>query len=618
MNLVLAILLAFLIPTCTIGSESTSSERLFIATSHNSGQCPQRFLGEPCLTLQQFLSVWPRKCSSATLMLALESGTHFVCAGESISFHCNTGPNFVMTAEDANILTYCPFQLSIHITTTGYTRINGITFTSSSMYISIGYAREVLVSDCNFVGTTVSVGTVTNATFLRCTFADNNRLVSGALSIYETTASIVQCNFINNERVIVYNYGYINQPRSLSIRQSTFIDNRAPENIYHYIINDYVYGAAIFISSCESYAYNNHHFLLYIWDSTFINNTSKYTGGAVYISCHHCTLSIHHSTFINNTAGYSAGAIHVTGGNTSLSLTENTFIHNSANTCGALSINKVRDINITEIAHNIFSHNFALSEIDNGGGAMCINGNSSITVHVTNCTFFSNEANTYGGAIVLYTTTTTISGSVFTNNTAGYNGGAVSVNIFHNNCTFTGNVFSSNWAHNDGGAILSVSHSGNNNTFSVEMCNFTDNVASNKGGAIALHRSTMEITGTHTHNNWARIGPDINSCNSNITSDTIFLIDIDCSYNVTSVNTQAPQHQCVWNTTTLSITTYDGLCIKHSSTTEVGSKLSGILTAAYVAITLSTTLVLTGLMYVIIGKLMQNREMNGRSCGATS
>ena len=228
-------------------------------------------------------------------------------------------------------------------------------------------------------------------------------------------------------------YSYI-QPRSLYISQSAFINNRASETFDKS-------GAAIYFSRYhdDDELSEQYHFLLYIWDSTFINNTSKYTGGAVYISGDWCTLSIHRSTFINNTAGYSAGAIHVTGGNTSLSLTENTFIHNSANRCGALSINKVRD-NITEIAHNIFSHNFALSEIDSGGGAMCINGNSSITVHVTNCTFFSNEAKTYGGAIVLYTATTTISGSFFTHNTAGYNGGAVSVNIFHDNCTFTGNA----------------------------------------------------------------------------------------------------------------------------------------------------------------------------------
>ena len=608
MKLVLAILSVFLILICTTSrcSESTSNESLFIVTLHNSGQCPQRFLGEPCLTLQQFFSFRPRKCSNATLMLVLESGSHFVCGGGSISFYCSTGLNFAMTAEDANILTYCPFQLSIHITTTGYTHINGITFTSSNIHnvISIRDAQEVIVSDCNFVGTAVSLGEVINAIFLRCTFSNNRR----ALSIYESTVSIVQCNFTKNDFAIMHTmYSYI-QPRSLYIRQSAFINNRASETFDKS-------GAAIFIKISHYYdyvsTYVNHHFLLYIWDSTFINNTSKYTGGAVYISGDWSTLSIHHSTFINNTAGTSAGAIHVTGGNTSLSLTENTFIHNSANRCGALSINKVRDINITEIAHNIFGYNSALSEIDNGGGAMCIKGSSSIAVHVTNCTFFSNEANTYGGAIALYTATTTISGSVFTHNTAGYNGGAVSVNILHDNCTFTGNAFSSNWAHNDGGAI-SVSHSG---TFSIEMCNFMDNVASNRGGAIVLHRSTMEITGTHMHNNLARIGRDINSCNSNVTSDTKFRRDNDCSYHVnanTSVNMQAPQHQCLLNTTTFSITTYDGICIELSSTTEVGSEVSGILAAAYMSITLSTTLVLTGLMYMIIGMLIQkfmNREM---------
>ena len=33
---------------------------------------------------------------------------------------------------------------------------------------------------------------------------------------------------------------------------------------------------------------------------------------------------------------------------------------------------------------------------------------------------------------------------------------------------------------------------------------------------------------------------------------------------------------------------------------------------------LSTILILTGLLYVIIGIIMQNREMHGRLCGATS
>ena len=439
-----------------------SSENFFIVTNHSS-DCPSEISGEPCLTLNQYVA---RPIGSLNVTLTFESGNHFLTYYSYGSYFYGYGYRndvFVMTAQSAKII-YT--RGLFFIRNVRSVEIRGITFTGSSAQISVYSAQEVHVYDCHFQNVRLELSNVGNATFVRCTFSNYisyfepeyyydiviiSRLA--VLSFYNSKAVIVQCNFTNNEGAI--NFEHFNNNRNsqlLSIIECTFANN-TPNIFEEGVVALFNYGQPYYGTDY----FDSEVQVLMIMHSVFVNNTSQYYGGY---------------------RESSGGAIYLRGRNSVLILTGNKFINNSANRCGALCINTYLDRNnITTIMNNSFYYNKARSEIDVGGGAMCI---SNTSVVVTNSTFVGNSAKVDGGAILCNNSTVTIIDSYFSNNTALRDGGALAVNVYPSNFTITDTCFMDNQAGDDGGAIF-VGRKGSQ--VRVGRCSFINNHATDRGGA---------------------------------------------------------------------------------------------------------------------------------------
>ena len=213
----------------------------------------------------------------------------------------------------------------------------------------------------------------------------------------------------------------------------------------------------------------------YIMDSTFINNTAKRSGGAIHWSGHYGTVS--NSTFINNNA--TGEVISVIGGIL------------GGGDGGAI---------VWVGSHGIIndSCNFTSNYAKNRGGAIYIHGNAtenSTNVTIHDSIFIDNYAGINGGAVDWHDGSHdgAIYNSIFENNIAGSNGGAVFWSGHH------GDIWNSNFTNNmakgllmdehgnigDGGAVI---WSGMNGT--VENCRFIDNIANQRGGAVYLQNCT--------------------------------------------------------------------------------------------------------------------------------
>jgi predicted outer membrane repeat protein len=125
--------------------------------------------------------------------------------------------------------------------------------------------------------------------------------------------------------------------------------------------------------------------------------------------------------------------------------------------------------NVT-ISNSILRENTAHNML---GGAIYSLGSSNVTI--MDCIFSSNHADTYGGAIVLYNSSATITNCLFIGNSAWIGGGIQFIN-----------------------AVCSLSN-----------CTFNANTATQQGGALSTENSTITITNSILWGNSAPTGPEI-------------------------------------------------------------------------------------------------------------
>ena len=247
---------------------------------------------------------------------------------------------------------------------------------------------------------------------------------------------------------------------------------------------------------------------------TFIDNTAGYNGGAVDWAAGATYGYIMDSTFINNTAKRSGGAIHWSGHYGTVS--NSTFINNNAtgeviSVIGGILGGGDGGAIVWVGSHGIIndSCNFTSNYAKNRGGAIYIHGNStenSTNVTIHDSIFIDNYAGINGGAVDWHDGSHdgAIYNSIFENNIAGSNGGAVFWSGHH------GDIWNSNFTNNmakgllmdehgnigDGGAVI---WSGMNGT--VENCRFIDNTANQRGGAVYLQNSTHGTCDNTTFSN---------------------------------------------------------------------------------------------------------------------
>ena len=119
-----------------------SAEEFHIVTSPDSS-CPTREYGEPCLTLEQYLT---NPSLSSNTILVVESGNHFVKESRRLS-----GLNISIASEGSS--TNIIFENNAGLTFwQTYASVHDITFSSISEYAEIRFdnTQELMIQDCNF------------------------------------------------------------------------------------------------------------------------------------------------------------------------------------------------------------------------------------------------------------------------------------------------------------------------------------------------------------------------------------------------------------------------------------------------------------------------------------
>ena len=384
-------------------------------------------------------------------------------------------------------------------------------------------------------------------------------------------------------------------------------------------------------SSTESVTINETHFI------TNTSATSKYYSSeqsAVYIRGNRRSVVISGTTFINCTSGalYISGSYYNSGGSVVLisniffnnqdiegyfaalfiarkhadiSIVNTSFVYNFANysSCGAFHIVD-SSVNIVD---SVFHYNWARDD----GGAGCItNGNLSIS----NSNFIQNFATGVGGALTSDNSSVTITRSVFRDNMAVYSGGALSTYVLSSDYIITRSSFIGNRAGGDGGAILIGRRESH---LRVEDSTFSDNRATERGGAIAIFGSTMIMITTNVYDNEAALGKLISSCSSEVATSLpqgqrdhrySFCTNYDSSVDHHDL-TLAKEHSLPSNVN-LGITR---VCFT-STSNGIRGKLQMAAAVSYTALTVSITLVIAVLLYVVITKAVpQIRQQQNRT-----
>lgn len=265
-----------------------------------------------------------------------------------------------------------------------------------------------------------------------------------------------------------------------------------------------------------------------IYNASITNNVASYRGGAIYMP-ENATAVMNlggdndiiegNVIFEGNSAESHGGAIFVKG---TLSAKNTSFIDNVTQVCGgALYVSgKLTDGKTVRVSDSVFTGNRAET---NGGGAIYL---TDCTAEFNNTEFTGNVTATHGGAIyakdlVDEENALTVSDSVFAENTATKNAGAIYIN--NTKVSIAGSDFSKNTSGdvNGGGAVYSTK-----GTVSMTETDFTENTTETMGGAVYFNTTTEAVldkvtfTGNTASGNGGAvaIGGGSNAVASNITA----------------------------------------------------------------------------------------------------
>lgn len=239
---------------------------------------------------------------------------------------------------------------------------NGGVIFSSGMKTSIvnsTFTNNTATSSGGAIFSSIADISIDNSTFI-----SNSASSGGAIEASMTSVSIINSKFIANNAssgAAIWSDGFI------FVNNTSFIKNRASDN-----------GGAIKIDSG-----------LEVIDSTFIENTAD-TGGAICLSCSEFgpNLSLINSTFLKNSAKDTGGALYLSFSvyrehqeampDGHANLKGNSFKNNTAEMAGAIFIHG--NMNVSD---SIFENNFA----DLIGSIHITSG----TVNISECSFKNNS-----------------------------------------------------------------------------------------------------------------------------------------------------------------------------------------------------------------------------------
>lgn len=212
-------------------------------------------------------------------------------------------------------------------------------------------------------------------------------------------------------------------------------------------------------------------------DGVFVGNSADYYGGAIWTQG---VVGLLGSSFTGNQAVYEGGGV---GSNAAVEATASTFVDNTAGAYGGAIYG-----NIVTTTGSFFSGNIASGAgFGRDGGAIWSYG----TITSTNDLFTGNHAAHYGGALAQAKSGdgAYVRGSQFDGNSAAV-GGAIL--IPDGEADIAGSRFTGNTATGSGGAI----QDGGMSTALIATSTFLDNSAGTDGGAISLATDAARINGS--------------------------------------------------------------------------------------------------------------------------
>ena len=237
-----------------------------------------------------------------------------------------------------------------------------------------------------------------------------------------------------------------------------------------------------------------HHIILHNNKHYSTNND----GGTLYVHCDIDThITITESTFTNNTIGGNGGGLYITYSATdiygNITITDSIFANNTVGTGGGLLIYSTIDIyNDITITNSTFTNNI----VGYVGGGLFIHSDTDVynNINITNSTFNNNIVGINGGGLVIGSYTgihnnITITNNTFANNIVYGNGGGLFIGSYtgtHNNihATITGSTFTNNTAGDGSGLYIYYMH--NDMTVDIIDSTFTNNIVNSSGGGVRV------------------------------------------------------------------------------------------------------------------------------------
>ena len=501
-------------------------ERFDIVPSPYS-PCPGESIGEPCLTLEQYVA-YPSLSSNITFQL--HPGNHRLDSQlavrniNSLTMRAN-GSAVVMCRQEF----YFSGLQQIHV--------SGITFAGCRMHLEsipkAKFERSLFVnqSECCYSSGAALVVHHSSVLISLCTFS-NNRIRQGAIYGSHSNFKIEQTVFRNNCPCSYYccntdhggaihlTSGTLDILNSNLSSNSFFLGSDASRSggaIYTNNASVAISGA--YFSDNSAGSRGGHGGAVYISSGAVIISGTYFSdnsagrnghGGAVYLDGDNITVI--NSTFVNNRANEGrGGALYSARCYTEITLVNNLFSHNMAAYCGVMAVTEFYHYHINIIGNN-FTYNRAVQYSgNNGGGVFCIRNAS---VFVFDNIFGHNSAASDAGVIQAEESDVIIERSTFRNNTVENNGGVLHTYFYPTSYTIIDSLFTNNQARSNGG-VMYAGRAGSH----VTICRstFEYNIALYRGGVIFIIGSTLEINGASILGNTAEIGEVINAYSSNVT-----------------------------------------------------------------------------------------------------
>lgn len=371
-----------------------------------------------------------------------------------------------------------------------------ITIPSVIISLEDGLAlKESLLT--NVVNTTLkstaikgAVNLINSSAMIKNCIIKNNNLITGALHCENSSGFyVLNCSFVENTSTKNGGSMYISNS-SATITNCDFINNKAVDGSAIYNIN-----TPLVIDNCtfkNNYSTNsgplyNSYTSLSLKNSNFEGNRAAY-GSAVYNT--DASIDVDNCSFENNYAT-SSGALYNL--RSILTIKNSRFLSNSATNGGAI-YNQNSNLDFLDCVLNY-------NQATNGGA---IYNDLSSIASSSRCSFYNNSANT-GGAIHSYRNLSTTN-CIFDTNLSKYSGAAI--NFSGGSNTLLQSVFVNNIS--DGGEIGSggaIQLDGYSTEVTATNCLFANNQtkATNDdgGGAVMIYRGTLNLQHSTISNNYS-------------------------------------------------------------------------------------------------------------------